>query len=163
MNPDKMNWVCSLGQREMPLCATRNGGAYRHSGPCEGIAGVHLFFTADHWAEQGFALRTLAFWGHHVNLCFGGAGWNSSYWLLCLCFTRKISLFGMTKPSSIITSKSTQPNCGHHRAFSPSPTSLSLWNDQSLQTFQPNQSNHFTGSSFSALEWGKWREGGLLI
>ena len=43
-----MNWVCLLGQREMPLCATRDGGAHGHSGPWEGIAGVHLFFTADH-------------------------------------------------------------------------------------------------------------------
>lgn len=47
-----MNWVCLLGQREMPLCATHDGGAHRQSGPCEGIAGIHLLFTADYWASS---------------------------------------------------------------------------------------------------------------
>lgn len=47
-----MSWVCLLGQREMPLCAMRDGGAHGHLGPCEGIAGVHLLFTADHRASS---------------------------------------------------------------------------------------------------------------
>lgn len=78
-------------------------------------------------------------------------------WSFLSVFYQKISLLSVTKPSSIITSESTQPNCSYHRAFSFTNQSLPLEFPIPFQTFQPNKAT----ISQALLSWlwsGKWRE-----